>query len=355
MTTLTPHRPRRPAGAMRRPILLILALVNVSGLVACGGGGGDGGLGAGPTPTDAVTTTSGAPVPTGAGAGSEVSRALPMEVRVVKLLVVEVQGVGVASDLWGGDPDDPHEPWSQKLATVEYGEASEFVAPIVPADDSYYETDDAGTRYEFSIYRAGEVGDEAVIVPEMSQLGSEGQRWTFLIRSFELDDELATPGAMTIYLEDEGTDPPPNFELQWPDVPSGKGQVIADAGGVAQLDVPEDPEAQPVFTVGVPGQGCLPYVDAYTGEEGVSGQLGVSSLVGGTAALTLHADPGTVPIAFWRFPARSADIPPELTCDGPPTIGPVDIDVDEGERVYAFVYGGDLDSMDLLVLPFGAS
>lgn len=89
------------------------------------------------------------------------------------------------------------------------------------------------------------------------------------------------------------------------------------------------------LTFGIPGAGCLR-------PAGSTSSGGITTTVGGTAALTYDVPPGMHAIAAWDAGSTR--------CEGAPRIGPVDVDVAATSRTYVFAYATAPEDLRLVAV-----
>jgi hypothetical protein len=295
----------------------IVGLVLASALLfaACGGGGSS--KASNSTTPDNGTSSAASTTDASALGGSAQSKCYTTpgtqtaKVRFVNLFTNADYPQGDI-DVWQGY--GASDGCGKKLATIKYGEASEYI-DVTAADKD-------GNWAATAFVPGGADEDHQII--NQTETWKGGEQATFVFT----------------------TNDPSNMQ------PSHTGSVSA----VFEKDTSQDPTFAAVPGKGVLGVSAtaLQYVDkegAWIG--GIAGQtaclLGPGDTentrtnVGGTSLIAYPVAPGSV--GFGLF----ASIPG--TCTGTPAIGPATIDAAAGSRTLVFAYGPDQQHERLLVVP----
>jgi hypothetical protein len=215
-------------------------------------------------------------------------------------------------DIWEGF--GPSDGCGEKLATVPYGTATDYIEVNA--------RDDAG-NWETTAYIAGESGDEFRLVNQTATwLG--GEQVTIVFTPAD-PSSAVTPASGTVQAFYE--------------ISESADETFAPVDGQAVLGI-----GATALQYTLPDEAWVP------GIEGVSGcVLGVNdtdtgrTLIAGTQLVVYQVDPG--PLELSLHPGDPA------TCSGPPDMGPVTVDAQDGSRTLVFAYGTSADDLDLLVLP----
>ena len=208
------------------------------------------------------------------------------------------------------------DPCGKKLATVEFGSASDYVDVTALSDSG---------SWNAVAYVAGESDDEHRIM-EQGESWPGGEAVTIVFSAAEPSDmDMGLPpSAGSVQAFFENGDFPAVAEP-----PAGKATVGIAATSLQWVD----PDG--AWIAGIAGQsGCLV-------AEGDS--EGSTSLIAGTQLVTYPVDPGSLSLGL--FPSDPG------TCTDAPAIGPVALDVEADSRAFVFAYGSSPDDEQLLVLP----
>ena len=161
-------------------------------------------------------------------------------------------------------------------------------------------------------------------------LFGKGERITLVVYGSTSDVDTGTNALGYLALGDKGGK---QSVVQWPKVPSDKAELLIFPGALLGL-LPEDATT---FYFVTPGQGCL------KSQSPSSQDLGF----GGNIPTFFVLESGSTEVA--AVPAGSGG------CDGAPTIGPVTVDAQPGDRVALLPYGSGAEDLNLLVVPVGDS
>jgi hypothetical protein len=243
---------------------------------------------------------------------------------------VRVRVVNLYADENGPVPLDVYS-WSNEstgslVTSVAYGESTAFFDP-----GPFTGEGNGGTRIS------------------MQRQGQPLQAWSFN----SVDDGVRTdsPGAMVTYVVYPGD--PESFSMTGDEPPAAFGRIVdvtspileeapPDRGLLFFQNLTEYTVPDVRFFVGDKDH-CLTYTDFPTLAQIAEVPFPNSGLVidPGKHSLTLHAVPPDVN-------------PFEFKCDTPPMYGPIDLEVQAGQRVHIFLYTTPTDpTLHHLVLPFG--
>jgi hypothetical protein len=284
-------------------------------LAACGGGDDDDSSGAAPTGGATTTTDTGG----GGGGNGDCFTDPGDQAARVRFVNLYTNPTYVKSDIDVFQGFGANDPCGKKLATVAYGEASDYV-DVKAADDS--------GNWQATAYVAGLPDDDHKIISQ-SETWKGGEQVTIM---FFAGDPSSCSGCPPSSGSDQAF-----FELN-----------PGDNGNTALTTVAEK------AVVGINAsalQYVLPDGAWATGATGTSGCLkavgdtdGTATNVGGTSLVEYPVAPGSIELAL--YPSE-----PTRTCTGPPDIGPTTVDATAGSRTLVLAYGSAADDTDLLVLP----
>ncbi len=291
--------------------------VSVLLLAACSGGGSSKSSdttapGSGDTATNVTTSTVGG----GGGNGQCFTDPGPQKARV--------RFVNLFSNVTypGGDIEvrqgfSGSDPCGKKLATVKYGEASDYVD--VTAGDS-------SGNWDAAAYPAGVPTDEDHQIISQSETWKGGEQITMIVMNQDPSSgNKPSAGSDEVFYETNSI----NHTF---DAVSGKAMVAIGAQAL-QYTVKDG-----AWDAGIVGQSkCLPAVgDTET----------TKSAIGGTTQLPYVLEPGSLNLGLWKSDPG--------TCTGAPDIGPVTVDAAAGSRTFVFAYGPDANHIKVLVLPISS-
>lgn len=298
----------RKVGTMRASTTIgrIARLTTILALAACGSDGGEA-ESAVPSGTEAES-----PDPPFGGADPDPAASI----RFVNLWVEDGAGASVDVHMRGMRGDE-------HVLFENVGSGTVTATAPVPPDVwlNVYRADDAGT------------GDPvATHFLSRSDLGA-GTRLTLVLTYFRPIREGGMASAVGVF-QDTG-----NFITGgMPARPVDGALLVADLSAVTRVLG----ETHEPLQFGTPGSGCLRPAGSPPPSAG-SGAITTS--VGGTAVVTYDVAPGSHRIAAYPMD--------DVRCDGPPRVGPVEVDVAADGRTYIFVYAMGPD--DLRLLPVAAS
>ncbi|HEV7526058.1 MAG TPA: hypothetical protein VGP92_13895 [Acidimicrobiia bacterium] len=296
---------------LRKRAFVVLGLVSVLSLAACGGGGGGSNASNTTTPGGAGGTT----VTTSGGSGNGKCFTTPgtqhARVRFVNLFTNATYPSGSIDVLQGFSATDP---CGKKLATIPYGTASDYV-DVTAADVS--------GNWNATAYVAGS-SDEAHQIISQSETWKGGEQITIAFMGSESQSgNSASAGSDQTFFENTGTGESENF-------PSVPGKAVLGIGASAVQYVAKGSS----WRAGIAGQaGCLRAKDDTDT---------TTTNIGGTSLVQYPVTPGSIKLALYP------SIPG--TCAGTSEIGPVTIDAAAGSRTFVLVYGPDAKSLKLLTL-----
>ena len=304
----------------RGRVLVGFGVVAVLVLASCGGGGGskssDTTSPAGGGAATNVTTSTAAG---GGGKGQCFTDPGPQHARVrfVNLFTNSTYSSGDVDILQGFSGSDP---CGKKLATVKFGEASDYID--VTADDS-------SGNWEATAYPAGGATDQDHEIISQSETWKGGEQITIIVMG--QDSTSATrpsSGADQTFFEKPVSDINPESNPV-----AGKGLVLIGAASVQYI---ADKDA--AWVAGVAGQTkCL--MTAGDTEN-------TRTNIGGTSLVPYPVTPGTVSVSLYKSDPG--------TCTGTPDLGPVSVDVAAGGRAFVLVYGPDATHLKLMTLPIAS-
>jgi hypothetical protein len=301
-------------------VFLVMAVVAALSLAACGGGDDDDSASKSSNTTTADDNVSTTKASTGNGdcfgtPGDQTAR-----VRFVNLYTNSTYAKGdidVYSGFGAGDP------CGEKLATVAYGEASDYLDVKALDQDGNWST---------TAYVGGSTDDDNGKIINQTETWKGGEQVTIVF-----------------YAQDPESGNPPSF---------GSDQAffekVADEEGGSSGSVPEAQSGKAWIGINASSlQYSVKDAAWQTGADGVDGCLAAvndtesgKQLVGGTQLVEYQVDPGSLDLSL--HPSDPG------TCSGTPDIGPVTVDAQAGSRTYVFAYGTGPDDLHLLVLPVDA-
>ncbi len=280
-------------------------------LAACGGGGSSSKPASAPTTSGSASETS-----TTAAGGNGNCFATPgtqkARVRFVNLFTNPTYPNSAIDVMQGFSGSDP---CGKKLATVAFGQASDYVD--VTADDP-------SGNWEVAGYVGGSTATDHQIITQ-SETWKGGEQVTIVFEGAEAQSGLpAGSGGDQVFFENGSQGDLSGFATV-----AGKA-VVGIAATALQYVVKDG-----AWSAGVAGQSaCL---------RAVGDTATTTSSIGGTELVQYLVAPGTTQIGL--YPSDPG------TCTGTPNIGPATIDAAAGSRTYVFAYGQDAQHLKLLVLP----
>jgi hypothetical protein len=305
----------------RGRVVVGFGIVAVMLLASCGGGGSaksstttspaDGG-----TATNVTTSTA-------AGGGGDKGQCFTdpgpqhARVRFVNLFTNSTYPSGDIDILQGFSGSDP---CGKKLATVKFGEASDYID--VTAGDS-------SGNWEASAYPAGGATDQDHQIIEQSETWKGGEQVTIIIENQDpTSGNRPSAGGDQAFFEKPVSDINPEANPV-----AGKGLVIIGAASVQYIAAKDA-----AWVAGIAGQNkCL--MTAGDTEN-------TRTNIGGTSLVPYPVAPGTVSVSLYKSDPG--------TCTGTPDLGPVSVDVADGGRAFVLVYGADATHLELLTLPIAS-
>ena len=303
----------------RRRTIVGLMTAAVLLLAACGGGGSSK---ASSTPTSDSSGGGSATTTTGSGSGGNgqcFTDPGPQKARV------RFVNLFTNSTYPGGDIDirqgfSGADPCGKKLATVKFGEASDYID--VTASDS-------SGNWEVAAYPPGAT-DESHQIISQSETWKGGEQVTIVVIGQDpTAGNSPSAGGDQAFFEKPVSDLNPQTNPV-----TGKGLVIIGASSV-QYIAPKDA----AWVAGVAGQTkCLTAV----GDTDPNTRTNI----GGTSLVPYQVTPGTLSLSLFKSDPG--------TCTGTPAIGPVTVDSAAGSRSLVFVCGTSATSLKLLVLPIAS-
>ncbi len=294
-------------------------------------------------PTDVLPSDDGV-LPSGTGGGSaggDQNRtvALNMSVRVVNLFIPKGSQQGSAVEVWVGSPQYG----GKKLQTVPYGQVSQFFAPEVTDSLGQGQTD-SHPDYTLSFYAAGTSATSQELI-DQGENASPGQKLTMVIAPGEPSSDGAS---LQVFADDLGSDPAGGgfHTLSVPAPPSGSAVLLLGALALAHRGA--DPTSPDSLTPSTVDGKCIQYIESDTGKVH-DPKSDTTDLVGGTESLAYVVQPGTQ----IRVNVVKDQQSVTQACSSAPIVGPSDPKLAAGQRAYGFVYGSDLKTAKLLVVPNG--
>jgi hypothetical protein len=306
----------------RGRVVVGFGVVAVLLLAACGGGGSaksstttspaDGG------PATDVTTS------TAAGSGGSKGQCFTdpgpqhARVRFVNLFTNATYPSGDIDILQGFSGVDP---CGKKLATVKFGEASDYID--VTAGDS-------SGNWEVGAYPAGGATDQDHEIISQTETWKGGEQVTIIVMGQDpTSGNRPSSGGDQAFFEKPVSDVNPESNPE-----AGKGLVIIGAASVQYI---ADKNAS--WVAGIAGQTkCLTAV----GDTDPNTRTNI----GGTSLVPYPVTPGTLSVSLYKSDPG--------TCAGTPDLGPVSVDVADGGRAFVLVYGADATHLKLLALPIAS-
>lgn len=311
----------------------VIALVAAGGLLtACGTLTDEPGQSGGNTDVGLPADESG-----GEYTGPE-THELDMEIRVVNLYIPDGETEGQEIEVWFGSP----EYYGEKLATIGYGEVSEFFAPLSSEPETG--DDEPGTvDWTIGYYPAGATTDDQRLMDSAGSL-SPGQKTTTVVMPAE-------PGGVGAsvqgFPDSPGEEPDAMAEEFFYDVPEGQGMFLLSAAPIQHLR-DDQSDSSPSYIASDGAGSCLPSYDTTTGEL-TDYSDGITPLIGGTQILSYVFDQGGQ-VAVHRVIDNQF---PGDACAGETVLDAVSPELGEGDRAYGLIYGSSLDQLELLVIPVG--
>ena len=346
----------------RSLVLKLMPLVLAGGLAltACSGSGLTGGI------------INGAPVVQGSDSGADTGVGLPtdgtdpgfgdtdsdtteaqqkfvpidMQVRVVNLWSPAGSGKGGDIDVWSANPRYG----GKKLITVKYGTASKFFAPQV--QDSPGQGSDPNAEkvdYQLQYYAAGKT-DQGNDLMETTPTSSPKLKQTIVLTPN--DPQNPNNGAtMQTFTDDYGTAGRADngFPDLLPKPKAGTAEFMINATATEYFKTSDD-SSNPAFFAASGGKCNDNYFDNDTGKLHTDPNIG--QLVGGTGSTTYVLKPNTT-VDLVKQPGGSIEVSQDEVCAMKPSISGIDPKLGDGDRAYGFVYGSDVKSLKILILPLG--
>ncbi|WP_157695269.1 DUF4397 domain-containing protein [Nakamurella panacisegetis] len=290
----------------------------------------------------------------GGGAGSDGTYdknrtvKLGLQVRVVNTYRAPKATDGTAIDVWAGSPATG----GRRLATVAYGQVSPYFAPEVPDPMGQGVTGPAAP-YTLSFYPAGATAESDELISQGEDAGP-GQKLTFVVGPVDPTDTGARGGSVRVLADDIGSKPKPGgfTQVTLPKVPAGQAALLLDADAL-QGRAGLTGNSSGLTPSTTDGQ-CLRYFETDSSGMGYTGALHDMSsssvdLFGGTQYLIYQVAPGSS--VRVNQPKENQGIP--AACGDRPVFGPFDSHLAAGQGKYAFLYGADLTSARVVVVPVG--
>ncbi len=338
----SPHR-------ISRPVLVVLATAGLL-LAACGSNSGVAAPAAvlpsasSASPAD-PPASSGSSLPTagapdtaagGIGAGADATTFVPldMSVRVVNLFLPKGSTSGTAVDVWAGYGADSS---SKKLITVPYGQVSDYFAPAISGSQG---SASAHTSYTLTFYPAGNTTD---VLGQQSESASPKQKLTMTLAP---GDSTGVGGQLQVAADQLGTSPEGGgfTTTSIPKAPAGKAIVVLSALG---LESPVGNSSSTSLQLSSSSGTCELYIDPGTGRPN-DPTSGSTELTGGSSQLAYIVQPGAQ-VGVNQVKANE-DV--TTACHDQP-VASFDPKLSAGQGAYAFVYGADVSTAKVLVVPVG--
>jgi hypothetical protein len=303
----------------RGRVIVGLGLTGALLLAACGGGGSSKSSDTTAPPGGDVangTTTSTAGGNGGKGQCFTDPGPQHARVRFVNFFTNSTYPSGDIDVLQGFSGSDP---CGKKLATVKFGEASDYI-DVTAADSS--------GNWEVGAYPAGVATDEDHQIISQSETWKGGEQVTIIIQNQDPSSgNRPSAGGDQAFFEKPISDVNPESNPV-----AGKGLVLIGASSVEYIVAKDDA----AWVAGVAGQTkCLTAV----GDTDPN----VRTNIGGTSLVPYPVTPGTVSVSLYK-----AD---PATCTGTPALGPISVDVPDGGRAIVLAYGPDATHIKLMTLP----
>ena len=260
--------------------------------------------------------------------------ALPMSVRVVNLYLPKGSDTPSPIEVWSGPPADG----GKKLTTVPYGQASAYFAPQV--SNPGQGASGAGVEYSLSLYAAGHLATDDELISQ-NERSAPGEKLTMVATPGDPDSTGATLQVLT---DDLGSAPQGSgfTTVSLPPPSSGTAVLSINATALQYRNGGSGVSLTASTTAGK----CLAYLDPDTGKvHDMSSDT--TDMIGGTGSLAYPLSPG----ASFRLDEPKDQESLSDACAGPPLAGPFAPGLIAGQRAYGFLYGINLKSAKLLVVP----
>jgi hypothetical protein len=302
-------------GRGRARALVGFGAVAVLLFAACGGGGGskssDTTSPANGAATNVTTSTGGG----GGGNGQCFQDPGPQKARVryVNLFTNAAYPSGDIEVRQGFSAKDA---CGKKLATVKYGEASDYID--VTAGDS-------SGNWETGAYPVGAIDEDHLIISQ-TETWKGGEQVTIIVMAQDPSSgNRPSSGGNQVFFEKPVSDINPGINP----VP-GKGMVVIGAAPVQYVAAKDA-----AWVAGIAGQTkCL---------MTVGDTENTRTNIGGTSLVPYLVTPGSISLSLYKSQPG--------TCTGTADIGPATVDTSDGSRTLVLVYGPDPTHFKLLVLP----
>jgi hypothetical protein len=304
---------------VRQPLRIRAVVVMIAStallLAACGGGGSD-------KPSTAPSTNGGSNTSTTAssdGGGNGKCYTTPgSQTAKVRFVNLYTNDTYPQSDIDVYEGFGAKDACGEKLATVPYGEASDYI--------EVHALDESG-NWSVTSYVAGSSDDDHQIINQ-SETWKGGEQVTIVYAAGDPDfGTTEANGSDQAFFENDPEEGSSSIKA----VP-GKA-VVAIAAQSLQYIVPDD-----AWKAGVAGTaGCL---------LGPDDTENSSTNIGGTSLLEYPVAPGSLELALYKVNPTAS-----INCTGTPAIGPVTFDAADGSRTLVLAYGPDAQTLKLLVLP----
>lgn len=281
-------------------------------------------------PTEGAVDTA----PGGVGGDTATFVSLDMSVRVVNLFISRGSHIGTAIDVWAGQAGNSS---SKKLITVPYGQVSDYFAPAVSAST---DSTPAHVLYDLTFYPTGNTTD---VLGEQNENSSLKQKLTMTLGP---GDPTTGGGELQVAADQLGSGPEGGgfTTTSIPRPPAGKAIVELSAIGLANPAGSTSPTSLQMSS----GSGiCEVFVEPDTGRLH-DPKSATTQLTGGTSRLAYVVEPGD------RVAVDQVVADEDVTgaCHGRPVVT-FDPKLAAGQGEYAFVYGTDIKSARVLVVPVG--
>jgi len=302
-----------PGQLPRNGIFVSVALGAAVLLAACGGGSSKSSTTTPPTGTAGagVTTTAGS---TSGGNGNcyTTPGKQTARVRFVNLFTNSTYPSSAIDVYQGFDASDP---CGKKLATVPFGQASDYIN-VTASDDS--------GDWSAAAYVAGSTAKDHEIITQ-SETWKGGEQVTIMFEGGEKQPGVApAAGGDQAFFENPTTDDSSALKAV-----AGKA-AIGIAATALQYVVPDG-----AWLAGITGRpSCL---------LAVGDTQSTRTDIGGTQLVQYTEAPGSLSIGL--YPSNPG------TCTGTPAIGPATVNAAAGSRTLIFAYGTSANDLKLLVLP----